>query len=44
MLFLKFNIEVSSNLRLPEKGPRLKWAIYRHESDKNKECQSVGYL
>ena len=27
-------------LRLPEKGPRSKWTIYKHESDKNKKCLS----
>ena len=29
-------------LRLLEKGPRFKWALYKHESDKNYKCLSVG--
>ena len=29
-------------LLLPEKGPIPKWTIYKHVSDKNKKCMSVG--
>ena len=25
-----------------KKGPRTKWAIYKHVSDKSKKCLSVG--
>ena len=27
-----------------KKGPKPKWTIYKHESDKNKKNLSVGYL
>ena len=29
-------------LQLSEKGPKPKWTIYKHVSDKNKKCLSVG--
>ena len=29
-------------LQLPEKGPRPKCTIYKHESDKNNKCRSIG--
>ena len=29
-------------MQFPKKGPRLKWIIYKHVSEKFKKCLSVG--
>ena len=45
LLFLNnsfwFTFIVNLCLRFPKKGPRPKWTIYKHVSDKSKKCLSV---